>query len=279
MYKVEYLTDIGLKKSENEDSLLVNREIGLFIVADGMGGHEKGEVASRMVVQSFNEILGDSEESTLTYSDSDDEEETIPYLINDNEEETVAYCDDDSCMESKMEERLNQIVELSTQKIKNYAHQKMIIKQIGTTVVGLYQFPNSSKMALFHLGDSRAYRIRGEEIEKLTIDHSKYELMKQSGKYTPQQLAKVNRNSITKAIGNFRAMPLDIAYIELKDSDIYFLCSDGVSDLVHAREILDIINRYRDNFKKALSQIKEIVYQRGAKDNLSMIIIKYIQKS
>ena len=130
-------------------------------------------------------------------------------------------------------------------------------------------------MALFHLGDSRAYRIRNKKIEKLTTDHSKYEQMKRSGKYSEEQLSKVNRNSITKAIGNFKMMPLEINYVELKKEDIYILCSDGISDLTHAKEMLEIIEKNKSSLENALSKIKNLVYERGAKDNLSIIIFRY----
>ena len=274
MYKTTYLTDKGLKRKVNEDALLVADACGLFVVADGMGGHDRGEVASRMVVESFKQILCADEDSTISYCDEHDEDETVPYFEDNDEDATVAY-EDNFEKKIQLEDTLNRVIEISTNKIKNYAKEKLLSGQIGTTVVGLYRLKNEEEMALFHLGDSRAYRIRNKKIEKLTTDHSKYEQMKRSGKYSEEQLSKVNRNSITKAIGNFKMMPLEINYIELKKEDIYILCSDGISDLTHAKEMLEIIEKNKSSLENALSKIKNLVYERGAKDNLSIIIFRY----
>lgn len=274
MYKVAYLTDKGLKKESNEDSLLVKEACGLFVVADGMGGHERGEVASQIVVESFEENICKDEDSTVVYSDEESENETVSYLFDEDEEATIAYGDGFNKQE-ELGKKLNSAVEISTRKIVKYAKDKVLGKQIGTTVVGLCKVKNEEEMALFHLGDSRAYRVRNKEIEKLTSDHSKYEQMKQSGKYSEDELAKVNRNSITKAIGNFKVMPLEMTYIELEQDDIYILCSDGISDLIHAKEILSIVEEDKNYLENIVLNIKKIVYERGAKDNLSMIIFKY----
>lgn len=274
MYKVAYLTDKGLKKESNEDSLLVKEACGLFVVADGMGGHERGEVASQIVVESFEENICKDEDSTVVYSDEESENETVSYLFDEDEEATIAYGDGFNKQE-ELGKKLNSAVEISTRKIVKYAKDKVLGKQIGTTVVGLCKVKNEEEMALFHLGDSRAYRVRNKEIEKLTSDHSKYEQMKQSGKYSEDELAKVNRNSITKAIGNFKVMPLEMTYIELEQDDIYILCSDGISDLIHAEEILSIVEQDKNYLENIVLNIKKIVYERGAKDNLSMIIFKY----
>jgi protein phosphatase len=275
MYSVAHIIDIGLKKENNEDAILIDDRVGLFVVADGMGGHERGEVASRIVVDSFKEAFSNDEDSTITYSNEDafDDDETVPYMLNEEDDETVAY--DEFNDEIYINNILNSVVEHSTKKIVNYVKERRIAGQIGTTVVGLYQIKDVERMAVFHLGDSRAYRIRDNSIVKLTVDHSKYEQMKQSGKYTSEQLAKVNRNSITKAIGNFRVMPLEINYFTLKKEDIYIVCSDGVSDLVHASELLEIITKEINNLDKATIRIKNLVYERGAKDNLSMIVFRY----
>jgi len=274
MYKTAYLTDVGLKRKVNEDALLVAEACNLFVVADGMGGHDKGEVASRMVVESFQQMLCADEDSTVTYSDEGDEDETIPYFDENHEDATVAY-NDSFEKKNQLNATLNRVIELSTNKIKTYAKEKLFSGQIGTTVVGLYKLKDEDEMALFHLGDSRVYRVRDATIEKLTTDHSKYEQMKQSGKYNEKELAKVNRNSITKAVGNFKVMPLEISYISLKSQDIYILCSDGVSDLTHAKELLLMIEKEKNNLKNVIFNIKKLVYERGAKDNLSIIVFKY----
>ena len=275
MYRTAYLTDKGLKREINEDALLVADACGLFVVADGMGGHERGEVASRMVVESFKEMLCSEEDSTITYTDMDkDNDETVPYFADEDEDATVAYGDE---MNSKAHlcDKLNQVVETSTRKIVTYTKEKRLSGQIGTTLVGVYKLQDEEEMALFHLGDSRVYRIRNSKIERLTTDHSKYEQMEQSGKYTEEALSKVKRNSITKAIGNFKVIPLELSYIALQRDDIYILCSDGVSDLTHASELLKSIETQKNTLKKAVIEIKNLVYERGAKDNLSIIIFRY----
>ena len=271
MYNVAYLTDKGLVKENNEDAFLVDENLGLFVVADGMGGHERGEVASHLLVESFKQILSKDEESTVTYSEAFNDDETVPYFEDEDEDATLAY--DMFEGDAYVENRLNGVVEQATKNIHSYVKEKSIVGQIGTTVVGLYRL-EEERMALFHLGDSRAYQIRNNTIVKLTIDHSKYEKYKQSGKYTKEQLAKVNRNSITKAIGNFKAMPLEINYVDLAQNDVYVLCSDGVSDLLHADEMLKIVEEQK-SLDEAINQIKTLVYERGAKDNLSIIIFRY----
>jgi protein phosphatase len=275
MYRTAYLTDKGLKRKINEDALLVADACGLFVVADGMGGYERGEIASRIVVENFKEMLCFEEDSTLTYADMDNEE-TIPYFEDEDEEETIAYGDE---MNSKAHlcDKLNQVVEVSTRKIMTYTREKRLSGQIGTTLAGLYKLRDEEEMALFHLGDSRVYRIRKHKIECLTTDHSKYEQMKQSGKYTEKELLKVNRNSITKAIGNFKVIPLEMSYIQLQKDDIYILCSDGVSDLVDDFELLKLVESEQSDLNKVVVQLKNIVYERGAKDNLSIIIFIYEQ--
>ena len=274
MYKTAYLTDAGLKRKTNEDALLVAETCNLFVVADGMGGHDKGEVASRIVVESFKQMLCADEDSTISYCDEEDADETVPYFDDNDEDATVAY-NDDFEKKSQLEATLNRVIETSTNKIKTYAKERVLSGQIGTTVVGLYKLKDEEQMALFHLGDSRAYRIRDKKIEKLTTDHSKYEQMKKSGKYNEEQLSKINRNSITKAIGNFKVMPLEINYTDLKKEDIFILCSDGVSDLTHAHELLEMVEEEKNNLKNVVENIKKLVYKRGAKDNLSIIIFKY----
>ena len=275
MYSIAQITDAGLQRSENEDSILVAKECGLFVVSDGMGGHARGEVASQIIVDTFHEVLCPNHDETESYEiHSVDDDETVPYMSDDfDDDETITY-ENDEWEKSSLNQTLNRVVELSTKKIAEYARTKLTNGQIGATVVGIYSVEEKGEIAVFHLGDSRAYRIRNRDIEKLTVDHSKYEKMKQSGKYSEEELSKVGRNSITKAIGNFQAIPLEINYYDLQKGDILFLCSDGVSDLSHAQELLTIILEEK-SLDDAVNRIKNLVYQRGAKDNLSMIVLRY----
>ena len=174
-----------------------------------------------------------------------------------------------------MDERLNRIIIQSTNRITNYAQSNSIDGNIGATVVGVKKIDNRDEIVVFHLGDSRAYRIRDYRIDRITKDHSQYEEMRSLGIYSERELAEVGRNRITKAVGNFRVFPLEINYMSLEDNDLYLLCSDGVSDLCEDEELLDIVMQEQSDLERVCINIKELVYQRGAKDNLSMIIFRY----
>ena len=247
MYTVSYITDVGLVRDHNEDAILVNEQLNIFIVADGMGGHEKGEVASNIVIQSFVE-----QATPVTLQKKDDDATVIPSL--------------------GMDAQLNLCVQKATQRIYHYAKEKEIEGTIGTTVVGLKFVEQIRAWVLFHLGDSRAYLYSQGSLRQLTVDHSKHEEMKQNNA-SPEEIERAGKNVITKAIGNFNAFDLDIQYVMPKSQDIFLLCSDGVTDLCTNDEILRLIIQYRKNLDLLCLQIKNLVYTRGAKDNFSVILV------
>jgi len=249
MFNVAFLTDVGLKREHNEDAILVNKETATFIVADGMGGHEKGEVASKLLIETF----AAAHTQNLPANLGDDDDTIVPSLGIDDE--------------------LNHSVVLATEKMIHYAEEKEIESTIGTTVVGLKYVTNIHAWALFHLGDSRAYQFSNNSITQLTTDHSKYEAMKAKN-MSQEEIHKTGKNIITKAVGNFKAFTLDIRYITAKVGDILLLCSDGVSDLCSNDELLLLVIQYKDNLDFLCTQVKNLVYTRGAKDNLSIIAIQ-----
>lgn len=257
MFKVAKLTDPGLKRSINEDSILVDETHGLFVVSDGMGGHERGEVASQMIVDCFYGSLIEM-----------DDDETIPFWDEDDE-------NTEEDRKKDLNSKLNNIINNSSEKMISYSTKNAIKTQMGATVVGMYKLEGTEEMSIFHLGDSRAYRIRDYKIERITTDHSEYEEKKSSGKYSEEELSQIGRNKITKAVGNFKAISLEINYTTLFKKDIYLLCSDGVSDLCSDEELLHMVLKEKDNFDDACNQIKKLVHDRGAKDNLSLIIFMY----
>jgi len=249
MFNVAFLTDVGLKREHNEDSILVDKETATFIVADGMGGHEKGEVASKILVDTFLSVPPHHIQVNLGSED----DTVVPSYSLDNE--------------------LNHYIDVASQKMMEYAKEKEIETTIGTTIVGVKYVPNIKAWALFHLGDSRAYLFNENSLLQLTTDHSKHEAMRQKN-IDEEEIKKTGNNVITKAVGNFKAYALDIQYITAKSGNILLLCSDGVSDLCSKEELLRLIIQYKNNLDFLCTQIKNLVYTRGAKDNLSIIVIE-----
>jgi len=249
MFDVAFLTDVGLKREHNEDAVLVDKESATFIVADGMGGHEKGEVASRILVDTF---LSNSQQSLQVNLGLEDD--------------TVVPSD-------SLDDELNEYIRIASQKMIDYVEYKKMSTTIGTTVVGAKFISNIQAWALFHLGDSRAYLFSENSLLQLTIDHSKHEAMRRKN-IDEEEIKKTGKNIITKAVGNFRPYKLDLQYIAAKQEDILFLCSDGVSDFCSRDELLLLMIQYKDNLDYLCTQIKNLVYERGAKDNLSIILVK-----
>jgi protein phosphatase len=249
MFNVAFLSDTGLKREHNEDSVLVNKESSTFIVADGMGGHEKGEVASRILVETFLAVPGSNFHANLG-----------------GEDDTVVPS-------SNIDDELNHCIELASDKMIQYSQGKRIESVIGTTVVGVKYISNIQAWVLFHLGDSRAYLFNENSLLQLTTDHSKHEAMRQKN-ISEEEILKTGKNVITKAVGNFKPYKLDIKYFTAKSGNIILLCSDGVSDLCDKDELLLLTIQYKNNLDFLCTQIKNLVYTRGAKDNLSIIAIK-----
>ena len=232
------LSDKGLKRLNNEDAIYTSSL--LTLVSDGMGGHEKGEVASSLIIEEFTKIFDDKKK----------------------------------IIDTDIEKLISNTIKNSHQKITQYAKENSITTTIGATLVGLLEFKHS-KLAVFHLGDSRLYRIRNKKIEALTTDHSVYEEMLKTQKYTQEEMSRIKKNKITKAVGNFPFIEPEINFLDAIVDDIYMLCSDGVSDLCSDEELYQIVVKNRDDLKKATIEIKELVYSQGAKDNLSIILSIY----
>jgi len=231
---VAYLCERGLERDENEDSILVDEVENLFVVADGMGGHEKGCVASTMVVDAFRE--------------------TSMFL----EEEKLETFDEEGVKDA-LEKKLNTQVEKATGSLCAYMAKNVIEGTMGSTVVGLYKVPIFEKWAVFHLGDSRLYHLSDNRLTQLTLDHSG---------------STQSSSVLSKAIGNFLAIPLEIHYFNAKEGDLFLLCSDGISDYCRNDELLDLGLKYRYSLPLLCQYLKELIYERGAKDNLSLIIIR-----
>ena len=229
-------TNVGLKRSINEDSILVETDRGLWAVADGMGGHEAGEIASTMVTDALR---------------------CLPDL-NDVDE-----------LAGKAVESLRQV----NQQLIELARSGGSRGTIGTTVVGLAVTDGSFRC--FWMGDSRAYLLRDGTIDRITHDHSLVQNLVDAGMLKPEEAeTHENANLITRAVGVSENCEVDIVSGEARSNDLFVLASDGLTRLVPDQELADELQR--SSLEDAADRLIETVLARGAPDNVSLIIAKVL---
>ena len=229
-------TDVGLRRKVNEDSLLVRTERGYWAVADGMGGHEAGDVASAKVTQALLEL-------PIVYDLDDLVECAVEALKKVNRELIVLAGSADGQ------------------------------RTIGSTVVGVAIA--NGQFRCFWAGDSRAYRVRGGGIEQLSRDHSLVQSLVDAGMLAPDEAeTHPNANVITRAVGVSEELVVDVVSGDSKTGDLYLLASDGLTRLVSDSEMLAVLDSQPPAV--AASKLVETVLARGAPDNVSIIIVKII---
>lgn len=229
-------TDVGLRRKVNEDSLLVRTERGLWAVADGMGGHDAGDVASSRVTASLLELP---------------EAENLDQLV----ESAVAA----------LKQVNEDLIEL--------AGAKEGKKSIGSTVVGLAIA--DGQFRCFWAGDSRGYRVRDRQIVQLTRDHSLVQDLVDSGMLQPDEAEDhPNSNIITRAVGVAEELRVDTVSGDVQRGDQFFLATDGVTRLISDEELAAELSSNPPQF--AARKLIDTVLARGAPDNASLIITKII---
>ena len=245
------LTDKGMVRAQNEDALAVLSEIGVAILADGMGGYRAGEVASRIAVETCSAVL----------------------------EQGLATFDWDSSTERAAErgERLAKLVVDATwhanANIFDMARSQPECAGMGTTLV--VTLLHHDKLIVAHVGDSRAYRMRDGQLEQITRDHSQVQDQVDAGLLTPQQ-ARVasNRNLVTRALGIERSVEVELNQFTTRPADLYLLCSDGLSDMVDDAEIADVLYALGDDLDRAGSGLIARANALGGVDNISVVLLR-----
>jgi serine/threonine protein phosphatase PrpC len=243
------LTDPGRVRDHNEDCIESRPEIGLFVLADGMGGYNAGEVASGMATSLISDglqetwsprgLAGRGREETKTLSEQ---------LIKDQ----VA--------------RANSAIFTTSQNNPECAG-------MGTTLVVTLFFDNF--MTVAHIGDSRLYRLRGESMEQVTRDHSLLQEQLDSGLITPEE-AKLsqNKNLVTRALGIDPSVEPEVHVYETQPDDTYLLCSDGLSDMVEDEEIRLTLITLKSNPNLTVQQLVQAANDNGGRDNISAMLIR-----
>ncbi len=246
-------THLGLKRAINEDSYIIDKDLNLVIVADGMGGHNAGEVASKTAVESMANFLKRCNE---------DREFTWPFGINANMTE--------------IENKVLTGIRLANKDLCNLSIEKRELSGMGTTIVA--GMIDNDKMTIANVGDSRIYRIRKGAIEQLTTDHSWVSEQIQK-KLISEEEARNHRwkNVITRALGNKTDVEVDIKTVEIKTSDIYIFCTDGLSGMITDQEIYDTIMASKSNLQEATQELINKANTAGGMDNITVVLLSFFR--
>lgn len=257
------ITDVGLKRGHNEDNYLINEELNLFVVADGMGGHAGGEFASAICVNTVEEVVTALE----TGGPAAVIEGPIIAGRMSNPDPVVAT--DDPIELSR--EKLRYAIQLAGRRIFAKAQEMQEYHGMGTTAVALLIEHGNAIIA--HVGDSRLYTVRTGKPEQLTDDHSLVFQKVKEGLITAEQ-AKTHRmrNVITRSLGYQEDVEVDVQVRALRRGDRFLLCSDGLSGHVELIEIGDVLDK--SSPQDAARRLIELACERGGEDNITVVIAR-----
>jgi serine/threonine protein phosphatase PrpC len=243
------ITDVGLKRGHNEDNYLINEELNLFVVADGMGGHAGGEYASAICVNTVEEVVTSLE-------------------MNGGKEGLNVDSDDPVEL---AREKLRYAIQLAGRRIFEKAAEMPEFHGMGTTAVVLLVEAGNAIIA--HVGDSRLYMVREGKPEQVTDDHSLVYQKVKEGLITPEQ-AKTHRmrNVITRSLGYQEDVEVDVQVRALRRGDRFLLCSDGLCGHLELDEVGDMLEKAGP--QDAARRLVEVACERGGEDNITAIVCK-----
>ncbi len=243
-------TDVGLQRDHNEDSFAVLPEYELFIVADGMGGHQAGDVASKLASESISDF----------FQRTAGEESTWPFHF-------------DSAL-SEGENRLLTAIRLANRQIYERSMKSRDLRGMGTTVVGALFDAEARRMYVGHVGDSRAYCIRDGKISQLTRDHSLVnDYLKVMPDMPEEQRNELPKNVITRALGMQDNVEVDLLAHDSQEGDTFVLCSDGLSGMITDKEILDITVAHAD-LGQVCRELTTLANEHGGEDNITAVVVR-----
>ncbi len=242
-------SDTGRKRHHNEDSSAIDATLGLLIMADGMGGYRAGEVASAIATSSIHQHVGRRiHKNKIQITPKDSQFTYASLLLRDAIREA------------------NYEVYRASQSHRDYAG-------MGTTVVALMFYDNRYTVA--HVGDSRLYRLRGQQLDRITNDHSLLQEMIDRGLYTAEEAEqKTPKNLVTRALGVNEIVSVDLLEGDVETGDLFLLCTDGLSDMIQDDEIKFVLQKFGDNLNRAAQELVDLANEQGGKDNISVILAK-----
>ena len=244
------ITDVGLKREDNEDSYSKEDSLGLYVVADGMGGHLAGEVASRVAVEMINK--------------------SVRKWLEEEAREDELFGPPDSSL-SLIGNYILSSIRMANRVVYEMALDNEEYHGMGTTVVILYVTP--SLIIAANVGDSRIYMVRDGHLERLSKDHTIVSEQVEMGTMTEEEATTSPlRHILTKNLGSVEALEPDIFEIEPSDRDRFVLCSDGLTDLVSDDEIFEMTQKNKDP-SNLCRKLVDTVLKRGAHDNATIVSV------
>ena len=240
-------TDKGLHRDINEDHIGFDQELGVAVLADGMGGHQAGEVAARMAVDS---VLGN-----------------LKNLINRDNSAAITS--------SQLLEFVSHTISASNRKIYQAAEAHKEQQGMGTTLVTV--MVKGSQLYAGHVGDSRLYLFREQLLRRVTRDHSLVQDLIDKGFYTEEEARHANvGHVVTRALGTRAEVEVDTVTRDVQQDDLLLLCSDGLSDMVDDWLIEETLRNRGDDLESAARKLIQLANRNGGKDNISVILMKVV---
>ena len=245
-------TDPGMVRSHNEDSVAADASIGVAVLADGMGGYNAGEVASGMattvLTAELQQLLASGEGRVM------------------NGDAGRAHAE--SILRTEIA-KANASIYQAAQSQPQYAG-------MGTTLVVALFYDN--RVTVAHIGDSRVYRLRGDELVQITKDHSLLQEQIDSGMITPEQARfSQNKNLVTRALGIDPTVDAEIREYQTRPGDLWLLCSDGLNDMVDDEDIGMTLQALSGNLKLAAQQLVQMANDNGGRDNVSVVLVRVVR--
>ena len=244
------ISDVGLQRDHNEDSFAIVNDQELYVVADGMGGHRAGDVASRLATDAIVDFFRATASDDVTW----------PFHFD--------------ARLSEEENRLLTGIRIANRQILERSSRSRECHGMGTTIVGALFSKKKSKMYIGHVGDSRAYRVRSGEIKQMTRDHSLVnDYLLAMPELSEEQRSELPKNVITRALGMQDHVTVDLQSDDAQLGDLYVLCSDGLSGMIDDREILDVI-RTTDDLSEACRRLIALANEHGGEDNITAVVVR-----
>ena len=246
------VTDTGRVREHNEDTIGTDPDVGLVVLADGMGGYKSGEVASGIAVRTLLGLIKEAvERQDMTIPDPETGQGRPGILLRDSIQ------------------RANKIIYQTARTQPN-------CEGMGTTVVAGLFFDD--KLTIAHVGDSRMYRLRDNRIEQVTQDHSLMQELVARGFYTPEEAARAAaKNFVTRALGVEPVVEVELTEIPVVKDDLFLLCSDGLSDMVEDDDIQLTASTFGANLETLAKQLVLLGNENGGRDNISVVLARVLE--